>query len=436
MNGRSHQLSHRVTTRHLGAAYPFMAEAGLGSRGVQLGVDLFGGPFVYDPWELYAQGLLSNPNMLVIGEVGTGKSALKKSYLLRQMAFGRKAVSINAKREDDRLCQAAGVEPIRLERGGLVRLNPLDARIAGPHADAREIQVGRLRLLRAVIGASLRRELSAEEQAACKQALLAAAERGQPTLPAVAEALLRPSDRAAQALATDRERLAAATREAALALLRLCEDDLAGMFDGPTSGRVDFEAPLVAFDLSAVRDEDGLGILRICAAAFVQHSLLSEPDVRRVVVLDEAWKLLANLATARWLQDSYKLARSHGLQNIAIVHRLSDLTAAGAEGSEQVQLAVGLLKDTQTQVIFQQPPGELARVRELLGLNDVEAEVVSSLRTGTALWRVNRRSFLVRHQLTEEEEWIVDTDQRMASFSGEFSDSEGSASGNSGSGRP
>lgn len=406
-------LPHRVTTRHLGAAFPFMAEAGLGSRGVRLGVNLFGGPFVYDPWELYAQGLLSNPNMLEIGEVGTGKSALKKSYLLRQMVFGRRAVSINAKREDDRLCQAAGVEPIRLERGGAIRLNPLDARIAGPAADRREVQTGRLRLLRAVIGASLRRELTAEEQAACKQALLAAAEREQPTLSMVAEALLRPSDAAAQALATDRDRLAAASREAALALLRLCEDDLAGMFDGPTSARIDFDAPLVAFDLSAVRDEDGLGILRICAAAFVQQALLAEPDVRRIVVLDEAWKLLSNLATARWLQDSYKLARSHGVQNIAIVHRLSDLTAAGPEGSEQVQLAMGLLKDTQTQVIFQQPPGELARVRELLGLNDVEAEVISSLRTGTALWRVNRRSFLVRHELTEEEAWIVDTDELM-----------------------
>jgi type IV secretory pathway VirB4 component len=414
MTAPSRQPSHRVTTRHLGAAYPFMAEAGLGSRGVKLGLDLFGGPFVYDPWELYGQDLLRNPNMLVIGELGTGKSALKKSYLLRQMAFGRKAVSINAKREDERLCQVVGVEPIRLERGGAVRLNPLDARIAGPLADKRDVQVSHLHLLRAIIGASLRRELTAEEQAGCKQALLAAADRGQPTLPLVAEAMLRPSERAADALATNRERLAAATREAALTLLRLCEDDLAGMFDGPTSGRIDFDAPLVAFDLSAVRDEDGLGILRICAAAFVQHSLLSEPDVRRIVVLDEAWKLLSNLATARWLQDSYKLARSYGLQNIAIVHRLSDLTAAGAEGSEQVQLAVGLLKDTQTQVIFQQPPGELARVRELLGLNDVEAELISSLRTGTALWRVNRRSFLVHHQLTEEEAWLVNTDERMA----------------------
>jgi type IV secretory pathway VirB4 component len=412
---RSRQIAHRVTTRHLGAAYPFMAEGGLGGRAVLLGMDAFGGPFLYDPWELYARGQLTNPNMLVLGEVGTGKSALKKSYLLRQLAFGRRAVSINAKREDERLCEAVGVEPIRLERGGLVRLNPLDARIAGPAAGGRDLLAGQLQLLRAVIGAALRRELTPEEQAACRLALLAACERGhpEPTLPLVAEALLRPSDQAASVLATDREHLAAASREAALALLRLCEDDLAGMFDGPTSGRVDFSAPLVAFDLSAVRDEDGLGILRICAAAFVQRAVAREPDVRRIVVLDEAWRLLSNLATARWLQDSYKLARSLGVQNVAIVHRLSDLTAAGAEGSEQVQLAVGLLQDTQTQVIFQQPPGELARVRELLGLNDVEVDVVSSLRTGSALWRVNRQSFLVSHRLTEYEAWIANTDERM-----------------------
>ncbi len=409
----SRQIPHRVTTRHLGAAYPFMAEGGLGDRGVLLGSDAFGGTFVYDPWELYAQGLLTNPNLLMIGEVGTGKSALKKSYLLRQLAFGRRAVSINAKREDDRLCEALGVEPICLERGGGVRLNPLDERIAG--GGSREALAGQVQLLRAIIGASLKRELAPEEQAACKQALLSAAERGidEPTLPLVAQAMLRPSDQAASALATDRGRLAAATRDAALALLRLCEDDLAGMFDGPTSARVDWEAPLVAFDLSAVRDEDGLGVLRICAAAFVQRSLSRDLDVRRIVVLDEAWKLLANLATARWLQDSYKLARAHGIQNIAIIHRLSDLTAAGVAGSEQVELALGLLKDTQTQVVFQQPPGELARVRELLGLNAVEAEMVSSLPVGMALWRVNRRSCLVRHQLTEEEEWIVDSDERM-----------------------
>ncbi len=214
MTTRSRQITHRVTTRHLGAAYPFMAEGGLGGRAVLLGMDAFGGPFLYDPWELYAQGLLTNPNMLVIGEVGTGKSALKKSYLLRQLAFGRRAVSINAKREDERLCEAVGVQPIRLERGGLVRLNPLDARIAGSPADSRDLLTGQLQLLRAIIGAALRRELTPEEQAACRQALMAASESGhpEPTLPLVSEALLRPSDQAASALATDRDSAPSATR--------------------------------------------------------------------------------------------------------------------------------------------------------------------------------------------------------------------------------
>jgi type IV secretory pathway VirB4 component len=413
MRIRSTQLAHRVTTAHLGSAYPFMAESGLGNQGVYIGEDLFGGSFAYDPWELYGQSVITNPNLLIIGEVGAGKSALRKSYLIRQIAFGRKAVVINAKREDERLCEVLGVEPIRLERGGLVRLNPLDARLVRGRGDRQDL-MGQLQLLRAIIGAALRRPLDSEEQAACKQALLAATEVGGPTLPAVAQALLRPSDQAASALATERGRLATATREAALALLRLCEDDLAGMFDGPTSGRIDFDAPLVAFDLSAVRDEDGLGILRICAASFVHRAIASEPGVRRIIALDEAWKLLANLATARWLQDSYKLARSHGIQNLAIVHRLSDLTAAGTAGSEQVKLALGLLQDTQTQVIFQQPPGELARVRELLGLNAAQMEVISHLPVGTALWRVNRRGFLVEHRLGQEEAWVVDSDERMA----------------------
>jgi type IV secretory pathway VirB4 component len=404
---------HRVTTRHLGSAYPFVAEGGLGVAGVPIGRDLFGGTFSYDPWELYAAGAISNPNMLIIGEVGAGKSALKKSYVLRQLAFGRRAVSINAKQEEERLCQAVGGEPIRLERDGAVRLNPLDPRLADGGDDRRAVEAGQLQLLRAVIGASLHRELTAEEQAACTQALRQASDGRTPTLPLVAKALLRPSDVAASALATDRRRLAAATREAALALLRLCEDELAGMFDGPTSGRIDLDAPLVAFDLSSVGDEDGLGILRLCAAAFVQRSLQRDPGVHRIVVLDEAWRLLSSLATARWLQDSYKLARAYGVQNIAIVHRLGDLTAAGAADSEQVRLAVGLLHDTQTQVIFRQPPGELARVRELLGLNEIEAEMIAQLPQGTALWRINRRSFLVRHHLTSEELEMVDTNLAM-----------------------
>jgi hypothetical protein len=132
------------------------------------------------------------------------------------------------------------------------------------------------------------------------------------------------------------------------------------------------------------------------------------------VVLDEAWVVLRHLAIARWLRESWKLARQYGVQNIAVMHRLSDLTAAGDAGSEQVQLAKGLLEDSETRVIYRQSPGEVEQARELLGLTQTECDQIPSLERGEALWRVGRRSFIVQHRLESTiEREIVDTDANM-----------------------
>ena len=124
--------AHQVTTRNLGAAYPFIAEAGLGRRGVVIGDDLLGGSFVFDPFELYAAGVVSNPNMVVFGQIGRGKSAFVKTFLWRQAVFGRRAWVVDPKGEYGDLADAWGVRPVALRPGGAIRLNPLDP---GPDAD-------------------------------------------------------------------------------------------------------------------------------------------------------------------------------------------------------------------------------------------------------------------------------------------------------------
>ena len=100
--------AHQVTTRNLGAAYPFIAEAGLGRRGVVIGDDLLGGSFVFDPFELYAAGVVSNPNMVVFGQIGRGKSAFVKSFLWRQAVFGRRAWVVDPKGEYGDLARCLG----------------------------------------------------------------------------------------------------------------------------------------------------------------------------------------------------------------------------------------------------------------------------------------------------------------------------------------
>ncbi len=99
--------------------------------------------------------------------------------------------------------------------------------------------------------------------------------------------------------------------------------------------------------------------------------------------------------------------------NVLVMHRLSDLGAAGSAGSHQVRLAEGLMADTETRVVYGQPPSEVDHARELLGLSDTEAKLLPHLPRGQALWKVGTRSFLVDHRLSEAEAALVNTDGRM-----------------------
>ena len=408
--------AHRVSTAHLQAAYPFMSEGGLGGRGVYIGREVLGGAFCYDPWELYSQGTLTNPNMLVAGQVGRGKSSFIKTYLWRQQVFGRHAWIIDPKGEYGPLAQACGVEPVRLGPGLPVRLNPLDIGTWGDDLEPDEVTRRHLSLLTSLAAASLGRGLTPDEQAACEAAIVTASTRaeGPVTLPAVVEALLWPDQGAAERIAADASGLAAAGRQVALELRRLCQGDLAGMFDGPTSPGLQLDGPVVVLDLSALYGSPALGLLMLCATAWLQASLQTQTDRRLILVIDEAWAILRHLEIARWLQASWKLSRQYGVANVAVIHRLSDLRAAGAEGSEQAALAQGLLADSETRVIYGQSPAETAQARELLGLTDVEAEILPDLGRGVGLWRVGTRSFLVEHHLGTHERSLVDTDFRMS----------------------
>jgi hypothetical protein len=408
--------AHAVTTRNLGAAYPLIAEAGLGQRGVLVGHDLLGGSFVYDPFELYRSGVVSNPNMIVFGQIGRGKSALLKTYLWRQAVFGRRAWVVDPKGEYAPLAELWGVRPVALRPGGRVRLNPLDPVRASADAGEGDPDRRQSELLASLASACLGRPLRPRERAAVDLALASVRDRRPvPTIPAVVEALLDPRGESAERIRTDAGRLLEDGRDVALELRRLVHGDLRGMFDGETTGGLDLSGTLVVLDLSALYASPALGVLMACATAWVQAALSRQHggSTGAFLVVDEAWAILANLGVARWLQASWKLSRAHGVANIAVLHRVSDLSSVGAAGSEQVGLAQGLLSDSESLVVYAQPPGESARAAELLALSGTELELVPRLRRGVALWKVGQRSFLVRHVVGRAERALVDTDAAM-----------------------
>ena len=189
--------------------------------------------------------------------------------------------------------------------------------------------------------------------------------------------------------------------------------ELRGMFDDATTSGLSLAGDVVVLDLSAVYHSSALGALLTCAVGALEASWREGGGRPTVLVVDEAWAVLDDLAVARFLQSSWKLARAHGVANVAVVHRVSDLASAGSAGSVAAKVAEGLLSDSETLVCYGQAPAEAALAGEALGLTAREAALLTRLRRGVALWRVAGRSYLVEHRLAPGEEALVDTDDRL-----------------------
>jgi type IV secretory pathway VirB4 component len=401
---------HRCTTRHAQAIYPFLAAGGLGGRGVFVGRDSGGGAFCFDPWALYREGVLDDPNVIVLGTLGQGKSALVKTLVWRMLLFGRRAFVLDVKREYGPLCAAAGVQPISLVPGGSVRLNPLASR---PEEHAQ------LELLRAVSTTALAGPLTQLEAGALREALRVVRARGagEPTLPEVTGVLFSPTAEMSDRLRTSPQALAADCRRAALALQDLCEGPLRGMFDGPTTPGLDLDARLLVLDLHAVRDSPAVGILMACATAWMSALLArtaERPGRDRLVnVADESWKIVQHTGLGEWFQANFKLARAFGVMNLVVLHKLADLHGAGDAGSRAARIAEGLVADASTRIVYHQDESQIPLTRTLLGLSRREGRLISMLGTGRALWRVGNRSFVVAHQRSVIEAALTDTDSGM-----------------------
>jgi type IV secretory pathway VirB4 component len=410
--------AHRATSEVLAGAYPFLAEAGLGSAGILIGQDAWSGTaFCYDPWVLYQQGVLTNPNMFLAGQIGRGKSTLAKSLAARCVAFGRRVyVPGDPKGEWSALSWALGGQVIELGVGRPARLNPLDEGPRPTDTDdtAWHAQVAqrRMSLLAALAEATLGRPLQSIERTALDAALAEATARAPvPILPTVVDALFDPPS---EWRGSNIAELRADGREAAHALARLVHGDLAGLFDGPSTVALDPSLPMVSLDLSHLSGSDTLlGLIMTCASTWMEAVLRDPAGGQRLVVYDEAWRLMAQPALLARMQAQWKLSRAWGLANLMIVHRLSDLDAVGDQGSQSRGLAQGLLGDTATRILYNEPYDEATAARRILGLASVEADQLPELAQGEGLWRIGQRAFVVRHVCTPGELDLFDTNARM-----------------------
>ena len=420
-----HVPRHRSTTAHLSVLYPWHNDRGLGERGVYVGSNESGGggAWCYDPFQLYTDGVLTSPNIVVLGQVGSGKSTAVKTLLYRSIgqlhsgnATPRWCAIIDPKGEYGPLADALGLTTLKLYPGGTTRLNPLDAGPSGGNGD--EMRARRTSLVVALASVALRRELTATEEAALGWVLDAVAARpgSTPTLHDVVDVLATPTDEIASRAGETPAVLARQLAELRHGIARLIDGHLRGMFDSTSTEEVSWSDRGVVIDLSAVHhDRDALTTVMVAATGWLQ-ALLADPAgdaPRRTQVLEEIWALLGNEHTAKYVQSCQKLARSYGVANVLVAHRVADFRAQTDDGTATAKIGTGLLAETQTRILFRQPSDQVVEAAELLGLTETEQRILPRLARGRAIWHVGDHRAVVQHHISRAELAICDTNTRL-----------------------
>jgi type IV secretory pathway VirB4 component len=407
----------QVSTAQAMAVYLPAGMPSRGSAGVVIGRRAYGSStFTFCPFEQHGPRL-PGPNWFVLGDTGSGKTAQAQTYCAWQVGFGAYVAVLDPKPRNDgsgegewaRITRGLGGSVIKIDPGeggrGVV-INPLD-----PAIGKKRRQLLMQTLLSLKIGSPLTQRQEAALRYGLRRVVTDAARHGQQaTLPGLAQTLRNPDPTALRADGSDEERvnqrlarLVEDGMDLADAVDGLCEGDLAGMIDSPTSLNVDLDSHIVDFDLSAVDAESiALPILMAIIGVWLEHVWI-RPGRRHILVLDEAWHVLRHPFMAHLFQRLLKFARALSLSVIAIVHHLTNVEVSAE--------ALSLLQMAHTRTVFHiGTRKDAVNTARVLGWPRWTEEIIPTLPRGTAIWDVNGDVDIVQNDVPAELERYVFSD--------------------------
>lgn len=429
----------RTTTDQIGGLYPLLATPGMPPVGAQLGYDaLSGGAFYAHPVEWVLRGIATNPNMIVFGEPGRGKSSTIAAFVLRMMAYGTKClIAGDVKGEYSPLVRALGYEPIALGWGQRTRINPLDL---GPlqarwtslsdaeAGDALNDLIGRWSHLLAALSDSQGHAVNPTDTEVLSHVLrrLTGIAEGNTrlrpiTIPDVHRALAQPDDELWQVHRfAGRQHFLDFTRPLTDALGALVNGPLKGLFDEQTNIDVDWSAPIQSLDVSGLegRGDKPLAVAMTCLGSWSRSAtdLRSDGELR-IIVRDEIWRQMrlgAGMVAA--VDAELRLSRAQQIISVLAAHKPGDMLTVGDTGSQAVNIAKDLLALCDTRVLMGQTTAVADDLASELQLSSREQDLITDWCNGGAgrgLWKVKRSGYQVQCLLTPRERAVFDTNAQL-----------------------
>lgn len=392
-------ITFNMNTSPIASSFPFISSDVTSDNGILYGINRHNNSLI-----LFDRFSLQNANSVVFATSGAGKSYTVKLEILRTMMMGTDVIVIDPEMEYRQLTDAVGGTYVNVSLASEAKINPFDLpRPKGEETSVEDIlrsAVITLKgLLRIMIGKPMGEKgilgFTPEEDSILDRALLETYAKKDitPDLPSLAEVVDYPI---LDDLVDVLEGMQGGDNLVAR-LLKFTSGTFAGLLNSPTT--VEMRNQLVVF---SVRDlEDELRPMAIYTIVNYIWNVVRSERKKRILTIDEAWWLMQNEDSAKFIFALVKRARKYYLGVTTITQDVNDFLSS--------QYGQAIVTNSALQILLKQSPAGVDVVSKTFNLTQSEKYLLLEAAVGEGIFFAGQKHAAIKVVASYTEDQLITT---------------------------
>lgn len=386
------QISNNMNSSPIASSFPFISADLTSDSGILYGINRHNNSLI-----LFDRFSLQNANSVVFATSGAGKSYAIKLEVLRSLMMDTDVIIIDPEREYKHLSDAVGGTYVNISLASESKINPFDLPLAvGDETRTEDIIRSSIIILKGLVKLMVG-ELTHQEDAIVDRALLETYATRDITSSSDLSNITPPIMNDFQEVLEGMEGGESLARR----LDKFTIGTFSGLFNAPTNVKMDNQ--LVVF---SVRDlEDELRPLAIYNIVNYIWNVVRAKLKKRILVVDEAWWLMQNEDSAKFIFALVKRARKYYLGVTTITQDVNDFLSS--------EYGQAIVNNSSLQLLLKQSPASIDLVQKTFLLTEGEKYLLLEGGVGEGIFFAGQKHAAIKIVASYTEDQLITSDPRQ-----------------------
>jgi conjugal transfer ATP-binding protein TraC len=385
-------ITFNMNSSPIASSFPFISSELTSDRGILYGINRHNNSLI-----LFDRFSLPNANSVVFATSGAGKSYAIKLEVLRSLMMGTDVIVIDPEYEYKYLSEAVGGTYVNISLSSEAKINPFDLpRAIGGDSKPKDIIRSAVITLKGLVRLMLG-DLNHDEDSLVDRALLETYAKKDITPDSDLSEIESPTLTDFQEILDGME----GGHELSLRLKKYSEGTFSGLLNNLTN--VEMDNQMVSF---SVRDlEDELRPMAIYTIVNYIWNVVRSETKKRILVIDEAWWMMQNEDSAKFIFALVKRCRKYYLGVTTITQDVNDFLTS--------PYGQAIVTNSSLQILLKQSPAAIDLVQKTFMLTEGEKYLLLECGLGEGIFFAGNKHVAIKVVASYSEDQLITSDPQQ-----------------------